>query len=43
MLLDYVTINVPLYTPYVTSRPPPLLNQTVFMVATGLGLLVMVA
>jgi len=42
MLVYYVTINVPLYMTYVTSRPP-LLTQTVFMVGTGLGLLIMVA
>lgn len=41
MLLDYVTINVALYMTYVTSRPLP--TQNVFMVGTGLGLLVMVA
>jgi len=43
MLLDYMTINVPLYMTYVTSRPPPLLTQTVFMAGAGLGPLVMVA
>lgn len=43
MLLDYVTINVPLYMNYVTSRRRPLLIQTVFMDETKLGLFVMVA
>lgn len=42
MLLDYMTINVPLYVTYVTSRRP-LLTQTMFTVGAGLGLLVMVA
>jgi hypothetical protein len=42
MLLDYVTINVPPYMNYVTTRPP-LLTQIVLMDKTGLGLLVMAA